>query len=65
MSNVSLSLKDIALVWWHHRCDGVKRETDPMTAWDGFKKELKKQFYPKDAKYEARAKLQRLNIKMG
>jgi len=57
VSNASFSLKDITLVWWRRRCDDVKRGSDPITSYDEFKRELKKQFYPKDAEYEARAKL--------
>ena len=64
VSNASFSLKDIAL-WWHRRCDDVKRGSDPITTWDEFKRELKKQFYPKDAEYEARAKLRRLQHQDG
>jgi len=29
----------------------VKRGSDPITTWGGLKKELKKQFYTKDAEY--------------
>ena len=65
VSNASFSLKDIALVWWRRRCDDVKRGSAPITTWDEFKKELKKQFYPKDAEYEARAKLRRLQHEDG
>jgi len=60
VSNASFSLKDIALVWWRRRCDDVKRGSGPITTWDEFKRELRKQSYPKDAEYEARAKLRRL-----
>ena len=65
VSNGSFSLKDIALVWWHRMCNDVKRESDPITTWDEFKRELKKQVYPKDAEYEARAKLRRLQHQDG
>jgi len=61
----SFSLKDIALVWWRRRCDDVNRGSTPITTWDGFKRELKEQFYPKDAIKEARAKLRRLQHKEG
>jgi len=65
VSNASFSLKDTALVWWHRRCDDVKRGSDPITTWDEFKTELKRQFYPKEAEYEARAKLRRLQHQDG
>lgn len=42
VSNASLFLKDIALVWWHRKCDDVKRGFDPVNTWDGFKSELKR-----------------------
>lgn len=42
VSNASLFLKDIALVWWHRKCDDVKRGFDPVNSWDGFKSELKR-----------------------
>jgi len=37
----------------------------PITIWDGSKRELKKQFYPDDAKNEARAKLRYLKHNEG
>ena len=65
VKNATLFLKDIALVVWRRRCDDVKRGSDPITTWDEFKGELKKQFYPEDAEHEARAKLRRLEHKDG
>ena len=38
---------------------------DPMNTWDEFKRQLKKQFYPKDAENEARDKLRCLQHKKG
>ena len=46
ISNASFSLRDIALVWWRRRCDNVKRGSDPITTWDGFKGELKSSSIP-------------------
>ena len=65
VSNASFSLKDIALIWWRRRCDDVKSGSDPFTTWDEFKRELKRQFYLKDAEYKARAKLRRLQHQDG
>jgi len=65
VNTASFSLKDIALVWWRRRCDDVNRGSTPITTWDGFKGELKEQFYPKDAEKEARAKPRRLQHKEG
>ena len=36
LSNASLFLKDISLVWWHYRCD-ANRGSDPIDTWDWFK----------------------------
>jgi len=41
VKHASFSLKDIALVWWHRRCDDVNRGSTPITTWDEFKRELK------------------------
>jgi len=59
VSQASYSLKDIVLLWWRRRCDDVNQGSAPITTWEGFKRELKEQFYPKDAEREARAKLRR------
>jgi len=65
VSQASYSLKNIALVWWRHRCDDVNRGSTPITTWEGFKKELEEQFYPKDAEREAKVKLRCLQHKEG
>ena len=57
VSTASFYLKDIALVWWRHRCDDFNRGSPSITTYDGFKGGLKKHFYPKDAEYEPRTKL--------
>jgi len=41
------------------------KDPPPVTTWDHFKRELKEQFYPKDAKREAKAKLRRLQHEEG
>lgn len=43
----------------------VNRGSTPITTWDGFKREVKEQFYPKDPMKETRAKLRRLQHKRG
>ena len=48
---------------WHYRCDDVRRGSDPINIWDGFKRKLKKYFYPEDAECKARTKLHRLQHK--
>ena len=65
VSNGSLFLKDIALVWWHRRCDDVNRGSTPITTWAGFKREFKGKFYPNNAKREPRATLRHLPHKEG
>jgi len=57
VSNASFSLKDVAFVWWHRRRDDVWGRSDPINTRDRFKRKLKKQFYPEDAEYEAKAEL--------
>ena len=42
----------------------MNRRSDPITTWDGFKKELKEQFYP-DAEREVRAKVRHLKHREG
>lgn len=49
LSNASLFLKDIALVWWRRRNDNVRRGANAIDMWEAFKGELKRQFYPEDA----------------
>jgi len=41
VNTASFSLKDIALVWWHCRCDDVTQGSPLITTWGGFKKEPK------------------------
>ena len=48
-----------------HRVDDERRGGSPITTWEEFKVELKKQFYPENAGKEARAKLRRLQHKEG
>ena len=45
--------------------DDVRRGFDPITTWDEFKRQLKKQFHPEDAESEARAKQRHLKHKEG
>ena len=65
VSNASLSLKDVALVWWRCRGDGIRRGSNPINTRDEFKKQFKKQFYPEDAENDARDKLRHLQHKEG
>ena len=65
LNTASFSLKDIALVWWHRRCDDVNRGSTPITTWAGFKREFKGKFYPNNAKREPRATPRHLPHKEG
>ena len=65
MAQAPLFLQDTALMWWRRREDDARRGGEPVTTWEGFKAELKKQFYPANAEWEARVKLQRLHHKDG
>lgn len=59
----TLYLIDAAIIWWRLRCRDIERDTFAVNSFDDFKRELKKQFYPENAKNETRAKLRRLTHK--
>ncbi|KAF7821457.1 WPP domain-associated protein [Senna tora] len=56
----TLYLVDTAWMWWRRRLGDVEKGTCTINTWAEFKKELKQQLYPINAKEEARAKLRRL-----
>jgi len=64
VNNASRFIKDIALVWWRYKCDDIKRRSNPIETWDGFKRKLKKQFYPKAIKYGLRPSLDTFTTKI-
>jgi len=41
VSITSFSLKDIPLLWWHRRCDDVKRGSDPSSLGTGSQNNLR------------------------
>nr|GFC50436.1 putative retrotransposon Gag domain, aspartic peptidase domain protein [Tanacetum cinerariifolium] len=50
-------LKDTAALWWRHRHGDIERGTATIDTWAGFVADFKKQFYPENAKNEAKSRL--------
>ncbi|GMQ09336.1 hypothetical protein CsSME_00052753 [Camellia sinensis var. sinensis] len=57
---VVLYLADLATLWWRCRHADIEKCMCTINTWNDFKKELKKQFYPEDAAYQARKSLKKL-----
>ncbi|XP_074339849.1 uncharacterized protein LOC141677709 [Apium graveolens] len=53
-------LSDIATLWWRRKRADIEKGICTINTFEGFKKELKRQFYPKNVVYEARKKLREL-----
>ncbi|GJX16759.1 RNA-directed DNA polymerase, eukaryota [Tanacetum coccineum] len=53
-------LKDTAALWWRRRYGDIKRGTATIDTWAEFVADFKKQFYPKNAKNEAKSRLCKL-----
>nr|GEY33033.1 hypothetical protein [Tanacetum cinerariifolium] len=53
-------LKDTAALWWRHRHGDIERGTATINTWASFVVDFKKQFYPKNAKNEAKSRLRKL-----
>ena len=53
-------LKDTAALWWRRRYGDIERGTCTINTWADFVVELKKQFYPENAKNEAKSRLRKL-----
>ena len=56
----TLYLTDNATLWWRRRFMEIEKGTCAIDTWADFKREIKKQFYPKDAGYIARRKIRHL-----
>ena len=56
----TLYLTDNATLWWRRRFLEIEKGTCTIDTWADFKREIKKQFYPEDAKYLARKKIKYL-----
>ncbi|KAF2294588.1 hypothetical protein GH714_012848 [Hevea brasiliensis] len=63
VDHAPLYLVDTAIVWWRWRHDDVEKGLCTIASWDEFKRELKRQFYLKNAAHEARARLRHLSQK--
>ncbi|GJT90848.1 putative retrotransposon gag domain, nucleotide-binding alpha-beta plait domain protein [Tanacetum coccineum] len=53
-------LKDTATLWWRHRYGDIERGTTTIDTWAEFVADFQKQFYPKNAKNEAKNRLRKL-----
>ncbi|KAK3007394.1 hypothetical protein RJ639_016095 [Escallonia herrerae] len=58
-----LYLTDMATLWWHRKHNDIEKGLCTIDTWDVFKKEIKRQFYPKNVTYKARKKLRELKHK--
>ncbi|RVW87492.1 hypothetical protein CK203_036260 [Vitis vinifera] len=56
----TLYLTDNATLWWRRRFVDIEKGTCTIDTWDAFKREIKRQFYPKDVAYLARKSMKRL-----
>ncbi|XP_015941749.1 uncharacterized protein LOC107467224 [Arachis duranensis] len=59
----ALYLSDNATLWWRRKCVDMEKGTCNITTWKDFKRELKRQFFPKNVVYKARKKLRELKHK--
>ncbi|GJU98143.1 ATP-binding cassette subfamily C member 8 [Tanacetum coccineum] len=53
-------LKDTAALWWRRRYVDIERGTATNDTWAEFVTDFKKQFYPENAKNEAKSRLHKL-----
>ncbi|GJY14836.1 putative nucleotidyltransferase, ribonuclease H [Tanacetum coccineum] len=60
MMLLSRYLKDIAALWWRRRYGDIERGTATIDTWAEFVADFKKQFYPENAKNEAKSRLRNL-----
>ena len=56
----TLYLIDNATLWWRRKFSEMEKGTCTIDTWADFKREIKKQFYPKDVEYMARKKIKHL-----
>ena len=56
----TLYLTDNATLWWRRRFMEIEKGTCAIDTWADFKREIKKQFYPKDMEYMASKKIKHL-----
>ena len=55
-----LYLSDVAMLWWKRKDAEIKRGTRTIDTWEQFLEEFKKAFFPNNAVYEMKRKLQEL-----
>ncbi|GKD26085.1 putative retrotransposon gag domain, aspartic peptidase domain protein, partial [Tanacetum coccineum] len=55
---VTRYLKDTTTLWWRRRYGDIERGTTTIDTWAEFVANFKKQFYPENAKNEAKSRLQ-------
>ena len=61
LRTIPLYLGDVPTLWWRRVTEDIARgRRAAIITWQGFKDELKRQFYPESATDEARAKLRHL-----
>ncbi|GJR43520.1 actin-related protein 9 [Tanacetum coccineum] len=53
-------LKDIAMLWWRHRYGDIERGITTIDTWAEFVADFQKQFYPENAKNEAKSQIRKL-----
>ncbi|KAG9450106.1 hypothetical protein H6P81_010071 [Aristolochia fimbriata] len=56
----SMFLVDDAILWWRRRTGDGEASTTPILSWVDFKAELKRQFFPENAEFEAGKELRAL-----
>ncbi|RVW30898.1 hypothetical protein CK203_102805 [Vitis vinifera] len=56
----TLYLTDTATLWWRRRFAYMEKDICTIETWEDFKREIKKQFYPKDVAYLARKNMRHL-----
>ncbi|GJX77241.1 RNA-directed DNA polymerase, eukaryota, reverse transcriptase zinc-binding domain protein [Tanacetum coccineum] len=62
-SNIKMAtryLKDTAALWWRRRYADIERGTATINTWAEFVADFKKQFYPENAKNEAKSRFLKL-----
>ncbi|KAK3031419.1 hypothetical protein RJ639_036160 [Escallonia herrerae] len=59
----TLYLTDTATLWWRRKHYDIEKGLYTIDSWEVFKKEIKKQFHPKNVAYEARKKMKELKHK--
>ncbi|KAK3027112.1 hypothetical protein RJ639_042406 [Escallonia herrerae] len=58
-----LYLTNTVTLWWRRKHNNIEKGLCTIDTWDVFKKEIKRQFYPKNVTYKARKKLRELKHK--